>query len=239
MPENVGEQDDTSMSRPLEHAVPLARPARLGTEVYDWLLRKLMSLEIEPEERISVDRLAREIGVSQTPIREALNQLEAQGLVAKVHLSGYRAAPLLTPGQIDDLCEVRLLLEPAAAARAAERLSPQSLEALRVRADGMAIGPAGDPRLAYSAFAQQDALFHADIARASGNALLHDIVARQRVHLHLFRLSFQPRVAEDVVAEHAGILDALHRRDPDGAAAAMRAHIESSHARFKAFYAAS
>lgn len=214
----------------------ISKPVRLGMEVYDILLKKLMSLEIQPEERISVDKLARELGVSQTPIREALSQLEIQGLVVKVHLSGYRAASQLTRKQFDDLCELRLLLEPAAAAKAATLMSEGEFEQLSVLAARMEEPSPGDPRAAYNAFAQQDARFHAEIARASRNDLLHDIVTKQRVHLHLFRLRFYARVTQDAIIEHARILDAFRHHDPDAAAAAMRSHIENAHARFKSVY---
>lgn len=214
----------------------IQKPVRLGTEVYDILLKKLMSLEIQPEERISVDKLARELGVSQTPIREALSQLEVQGLVVKIHLSGYRAASQLTRKQFDDLCELRLLLEPAAAAKATTRMSDVEREAIETLASRMEEPSIHDPRSAYNAFAQQDAAFHAEIARASENALLHDIITKQRVHLHLFRLRFYARVTQDAIIEHAKILEAFKARDPDAAAAAMRAHIQSAHERFKSVY---
>lgn len=214
----------------------ISKPVRLGMEVYDILLKKLMSLEIQPEERIGVDKLARELGVSQTPIREALSQLESQGLVVKVHLSGYRAAAQLSRKQFDDLCELRLLLEPAAAAKAAALMSDEELQALAALAAQMEEPSPGDPRSAYNAFAQQDARFHAEIARSSRNELLHDIVNQQRVHLHLFRLRFYARVTQDAIVEHAKILEAFRRHDPDAAAAAMRAHIESAHARFKSVF---
>ena len=80
-----------------------ARPAsgssgrpRLADDVYDFLLSQLMTLRIEPGERVTIDALARELGVSQTPIRDALNRLAADGLVVRVHLAGYRVAPQIT-----------------------------------------------------------------------------------------------------------------------------------------------
>jgi DNA-binding GntR family transcriptional regulator len=216
--------------------IQLAKPVRLGNEVYDVLLKQLMSLEIKPGERIGVDKLARDLGVSQTPIREALTQLEAQGLVVKVHLSGYRAAPQLTRKQFDDLCELRLLLEPAAAAKAAELMSAGELDDIVALTKRMTEPAPGDPQSAYNAFAQNDARFHAAIAKASQNELLYDVISHQRVHLHLFRLQFYARVTQDAVVEHAKILEAFRRKEPAAAAAAMRSHIETAHARFKDVY---
>src|SRR3712207_7702399 len=59
-----------------------------------------------------------ELGVSQTPIREALHRLAADGVVVRIHMAGYRVAPKITREQFEDLVEVRLLLEPVAARRA-------------------------------------------------------------------------------------------------------------------------
>ncbi|MEP9367652.1 GntR family transcriptional regulator [Xanthobacter sp. VNH20] len=214
----------------------ISKPIRLGSEVYDILLKKLMSLEIQPDERIGVDGLARELGVSQTPIREALSQLEVQGLVVKVHLSGYRAAAQLTRKQFDNLCELRLLIEPPAAARAAVLMSAEELQGITGLAAKMHESKPEDAQAAYNAFAQEDARFHAAIAKASQNDLLHDIITQQRVQLHLFRLRFHARVTQDAIVEHARILNAFSQKDADGAAAAMRIHIENAHARFKTVF---
>ena len=85
---------------------------------YDYVL--LMSLRIPPDSRISIDSLARELQVSQTPVREALSMLEPTGLVTKRHFIGYCSAPQLSRHQLDELYEVRLLVEPYAARCAAQ-----------------------------------------------------------------------------------------------------------------------
>ena len=71
--------------------------------VYDVIYHRLMLLEIAPGARIPIDALARELNVSQTPVREALNRLEREGLVCKEHLIGYSAAPQWTREQFQDL----------------------------------------------------------------------------------------------------------------------------------------
>jgi len=72
------------------------RPTSLAGDVYEAIFAQLMSLKIAPGARITVDSLAREFNVSQTPIREALGRLEGEGLVLKTHLIGFRAAPQIT-----------------------------------------------------------------------------------------------------------------------------------------------
>src|SRR3546814_21154396 len=81
----------------------------------------LMTVKIAPGERIPSDTVARPLGISQTPIREALSQLEAEKLVYKTTNVGYRASPQMPPKKEHDLYTLRLLIEPSAAARAAEQ----------------------------------------------------------------------------------------------------------------------
>lgn len=211
---------------------PIAKSYRLGSEIYEFLFRQIMSLEIRPGDRIGIDKLARQLGVSQTPIREALNQLEGQGLAVKTHLSGYRAAPQLTRKQFDDLGEMRLLMEPAASAKAALRINDAQLQRLNELMERMADPVESDRLTAYSDFARLDAEFHDLIGQASGNEMLHRTIRHQRAHLHLFRLSYNAAVTAAAVAEHHGIVQGFRDRDPAAAAEAMRQHIILAHARF-------
>ncbi|KKB12624.1 GntR family transcriptional regulator [Devosia geojensis] len=214
----------------------LKRPTRLGEEVYNVIYAQLMSRQIPPGGRISVDRLVRELGVSQTPIREALSRLEAQGLVVKTHLIGYSAADQMDSARLEQLYELRLLLEPFAAARAAMAMSEETHAALvRLAADMQACEdePAGE---AYGRFAQLDSDFHDLIAEASGNELIQETLAGLHIHVHLFRLFYHARVTADAIGEHQRIIDALAARDPQASETAMRHHLERSRERFtKAF----
>src|SRR5690606_25345361 len=81
---------------------------RLADEVYDALLGQMMSLRIEPGSRVTIDVLARELGVSQTPIRDALNRMESEGLVVRVPHAGYRIPPQITRHRFEDMLELRL-----------------------------------------------------------------------------------------------------------------------------------
>jgi DNA-binding GntR family transcriptional regulator len=201
--------------------------------VYEYILQQLVSLTIAPGERINIDQLARAIGVSQTPIREALSQLEAHRLVVKNHLQGYRAAPQLSRREFDDLTELRLLIEPVAAAKAALAMTDEAHATIQTLATDMEQSAAHTRLSSYTAFARLDSAFHALIAQESGNVLLHEIVVRQHTHIHLFRLRFQVIVTQLAIDEHAAIISALRARNPDEAAAAMKRHIEQGHARFR------
>lgn len=198
-------------------------------EVFNLIRADIMSLRIPPDSRISIDSLARELGVSQTPIREALSMLEGIGLVSKRRFAGYCSAPQLNRKQLDELYEVRLLIEPYAARCAAERMSDEDLEKLEKLAQSMA--PAGETRTSYDRFADQDSHFHDMIAMGSGNRLIQQSLARLHSHLHIFRLRFHSEVTREACTEHAKIIEALTRRNPAKAESAMRTHIERSYKR--------
>jgi len=210
----------------------LKRPTRLGDEVYNAIYAQLMSRQIPPGGRMSVDRLVRELGVSQTPIREALSRLEAQGLVVKTHLVGYSAANQLDSGRLDQLYELRLLLEPFAARRAATAMTEAALASLIRLADEMQASETAPQVETYGRFAQLDSDFHDIIAHASGNELVQETLANLHTHVHLFRLFYHARVTADAIQEHQQIIEALTARNPDAAETAMRRHIERSRERF-------
>jgi Transcriptional regulators len=206
---------------------PIARHAGLAEEVYEAIFSQLMSLKIPPGSRITVDGLVREFGVSHTPIREALGRLEGEGLVVKTHLIGYSAAPQITRRRFEELYELRLLLEPHGARRAAERMDGERLRALRELAGGMS-GGEGDARLRYSAFARQDAAFHDRIMEFAGNELVRATLAHQHTHFYIFRLMYHSRVTEEALEEHAALLEALAAGDAIAAERAMREHVRRS-----------
>lgn len=210
----------------------------LAGEVYEVILGQLMSMKIAPGARITVDNLVRELNVSHTPIREALGRLEADGLVARTHLVGYSAAPQLTRKQFEELCEMRLLLEPNAARKAVGGLDDAAMAALVKLTSAMSSRPLGssDDRTRYNRFARQDAEFHDRIVAGSGNKLIQDSLSRLHTHFHTFRLLFHARLTDEAQVEHEQIAKALVERDGKAAAAAMIRHIERSRERLLPFF---
>lgn len=213
---------------------PIKRPPRLGDEVYNTIYAQLMSQNILPGSRISIDNLARELGVSQTPIREALSRLEAQGLVVKTHLIGFSATSQMDRGRFEQLYELRLLLEPYAARKAATMITEEQFATLERLAEEMSGTSQG--KVSYSEFARLDGQFHDLIAQASGNDLVQETLANLHIHMHLFRLFHHHQAASTANLEHADLISALKAHDEDRAEAAMRAHIKQSHERFNTFF---
>jgi DNA-binding GntR family transcriptional regulator len=222
----------TAQKRPSRSTRVMKRSQGFVDEVYELIRADIMSLRIPPDTRISIDELARQLGVSQTPIREALSRLEAVGLVTKRHFAGYCSAPQITRQQLDELYELRLLLEPYAARCAATRMSNAELARVAELAHGM---QPGGTRTTYGRFADQDSELHDLIAMGSGNQLIREGLSRLHTHLHIFRLRFHSEVTTEAHVEHERLVAALTARNADEAEAAMRFHIEKSYRRMEPF----
>jgi DNA-binding GntR family transcriptional regulator len=204
----------------------LAERAPLADDVHDVLVDMIMNHRVDAGERLNIDALARSLGISPTPIREALARLEAEGLVAKEPNRGYAVAALIGLDEVRSMMDFRLLIEPAAAAEAARRITTEEATALRAFAR---TGGAGS----YDATANRldmayDATFHDTIARLAGNRWLRESLGRLRCHLHMYRLYHHAQQAAATKPEHLAIARAIASHDPEAAAEAMRAHLRTA-----------
>ncbi|MDH2393797.1 GntR family transcriptional regulator [Streptomyces sp. HNM0663] len=208
-----------------------ATPVRqaLSDSVYEDIKAMVMDHEIAPGARVSIEALARTLTVSPTPVREALARLEADGLVIKRSLSGYRATELLTRQGLEELFEMRLLLEPRAAALAALHADESQLDSIEAILEEMQShsGPTG-PYAAYRDFAALDQRFHNAVAEAAHRPLLSDAVERLHSHLNIFRLSSLEGSGDPTLAEHERVVRAILRRRAERAAEAMAEHLTRS-----------
>lgn len=217
-------------------ALRLTARQPLVRDVYDVLVDMFMNHSFAPGERLNIDALARTLGVSPTPIREAMARLEAEGLIVKEPRRSYTVAPLITVEELRGLIDLRLLVEPAAAAAAARNASPDDAADLIAFARS---GGAGD----YDDTANRldmiyDATFHDKVARLSGNPWIRDSLARLRSHVHMYRLYHHARHAAATKPEHVAIAEAIATKDPDAAAVAMRAHLTTAMKRLEDVFAA-
>lgn len=201
---------------------PAARPCRLMTH------------DFEPGARLNIEELARNLGVSPTPVREALARVEADGLIVKQPGRSYTVAPLMGIEQVRELIELRLRVEPALAAKAAARAAPDEIKELRRAA--RAGGAGGEITAAANRLNMvYDATFHAMVADLAGNRMISDMLTRLRSHLHTFRLNYHAGLHSVTKNEHLAVVDAVGRQDPDGAEEAMRAHLVSALERLETF----
>ncbi len=176
-----------------------------------------------PGVKYSVYQLAEVLGISRTPVREALLRLEEVGIVKFEARQGFRIL-LPEPKEIAEIFAVRLALELPAARRAASVVDDALREALRQQCRLMrAAAAAGDEHL----FARHDMLFHDLILAAAGNERARSIVQGLRETTRLLGASTaeKDRGLRDIEAEHAPVLDGILAARPDAAAAAMYAHL--------------
>lgn len=237
---------------------PRSRPMRtvLSDETYSGIREMVLNHKIAPGERISIDGLARELDVSQTPVREALARLESETLVVKEPLRGYAATELLTLDQLKDLFEFRGVIEPWAAARAAQHITEEGRKRIREELDSGRKAAGLDIDKAYQAMSEHDARLHALIAELSGSEFVKDAYVRTHCHLHLFRLYtvrktwmkegregaevvselfelyYQPKSGFLAFKEHQQIADAVMTGEEELSSELMLSHIQNSLERF-------
>lgn len=217
--------DTESSSLQGEKTPSLSSPAPAAKSVRERLLRKLTSLEIAPGDRLTVDGIARELEVSQTPVREALSRLMGEGLVEKHHLRGFRATRTLSADELRKLFVVRILLEQASAEAAATQATAGQIAHLKTLHQSMIAADAAHDAML---FAQLDAEFHDFLAEASGNPFLKESLNRLHFHLHLFRVRSDRDVTGEALCEHKFLINAVDRQDSVIAKAAMKSHIQRS-----------
>lgn len=210
-------------------------------EVHDRLLAMLLDGRLTAGTSLSIDQLAQRLDVSQTPIREALVQLESTGLVQRAAHRGYQVAPSLSAQQAAELADARLVVEPAAAAWAARLQDASLLPNLRAAQhaheqatsavlgwDGTTRDHVGLPAPLVPYYAA-DWGFHQTILDHCGNRYVGRMVVGLSASVQRMRQTGEhgPYDAELAVAEHARILAAIEAADADAAAHAMRTHLEA------------
>lgn len=204
----------------------------LADQVRARLLQRIMDGELEPGARLNIDALAREMGVSSSPLREALAALAARGLVRNEAFLGFSVAPMPDRDFLHDMFDTRLRIEPWLAARATTRIGPAQLGRLRAALTAMAPEARSGPWQRHHAHAAADEDFHDTIAEASGNAPARRALAALNAQIHASRLYLASQTgAERTAAEHQRLLAALEARDPAAAETAMIAHLRGSRER--------
>lgn len=200
-------------------------------DVYAALRAKILDLQLPPDEKVNIDALAREFGVSQTPVREALSQLEGDNLILKTPGKGYRTTKLLGRDELRELFEFRLMVEPwAARVAAVNRLSNPG----RLLQKSLSIFEAGAgtaPSVRHLLVAH-DTQFHDSILSVSSNQFALHAYRATHCHLHLFRLHPADYRGKQTVEEHRTIAEAIGACDPDAAESAMHAHLIGAYHRF-------
>lgn len=203
------------------------RRRTLADEVHEEVRRSIIEDELAGDERLTIDVLADQLGVSATPVREALARLASEGLASYEPLVGYRVEPPLDAEALDRLMEARGLLEPRVAKLAAERRTEQDLAALD---PDVLVAERADDAPDHVAL---DAAFHLWVATCARNPFLLAALKDLRAHARIHRLGVGPVTIGHTAAEHRAVHEAIVVGDGPAASAAMAAHLERTYRRHK------
>src|SRR4051812_13012489 len=195
---------------------------------YQRVRDRILSGELGPGAVINQAVLAKEIGISTTPLREALRRLMQQGLV---ELDAHRDARVtqLDAAEARDLLEVRRSLDPMAASLAADRRTTQDLAEMRSSLAGLEALPSNPTMAQLTAHRR----FHTAIYRASHNAMLIEMLdglwdTADRYRRHGLQVERSPEERAVTAHEHTLLFQAITEGDAETAGEVMRAHIQTS-----------
>jgi DNA-binding GntR family transcriptional regulator len=209
----------------LSAASPITPSPTSSLRVSEELREAILSGEFEPGERLRTVSLAKRFGSSRTPVREALVQLEGEGLV---DIEPRRGALVRSFASADliDLYEIRALLEPAAAARAAQRVEDEALDRLRTLV-ALSDGRGGRGRAAIDDQIAWNEEFHTIVIDAAASPRLSAALRATAGIPRAFRMTFWRDDGHRAFAQacHREVVSALIARSPERADAVMRTHI--------------
>ena len=204
---------DASLSLPLREVVFLR------------LRQAILQGDLQPGERLMEIALANQLGVSRTPVREAIRKLELEGLVTMIPRRGAEVANI-TRSDMEEVLEVRSTLEELAAELCCERISEEQIQELKNANRVFEAAVKSDEVLT---IADADVKFHDIIYKATDNNRLIQILNNLREQLYRYRLEYiKHQIAHmALVSEHNLIVESIEKRDKEAARHAIHAHISN------------
>lgn len=208
------------------HPIKLDNYKPLRELVFEAIREAIIAGKLKPGERLMEVQLAQELGVSRTPVREAIRKLELEGFVLMVPRKGAYVSDLSIK-EIASVFEVRRALEGLAAELAAERATADEIELLERQLVELAecVNTERADR-----YVELDTEFHATVYRLSRNERLGQILSLLREQIQRFRTRTltSPRRRREALQEHRALVEALAIRDTEEARRAAQEHIESA-----------
>lgn len=201
--------------------------------VFNTLRQAILKGEFQPGERLMEIQLAQRLGVSRTPIREAIRKLELEGLVVMIPRKGAEVAKI-TEKNMRDVLEVRLALEKLAVELACQRITEEEIKQLEISSQQFRQSTLSKDLLT---MAQADEHFHDVIYKATKNNRLIQMLNNLREQMYRYRIEYIKDIEthEGLVEEHEEILQALKQKDLEGASVKIQNHIENQTAAISGF----
>lgn len=193
--------------------------------VFNTLRQAILTGELKPGERLMEIHLANKLGVSRTPIREAIRKLELEGLVTMIPRRGAEVAQI-TEKSMNDVLEVRRAMDALCVELACDRITPEELEQLKEACDAF---EAAVKTRDVKKIAQADVALHDIIVRATGNQRLIQLVNNLSEQMYRYRFEYikDSSQHERLVEEHRIIYQSIVQKDKETASQAAKTHIDN------------
>lgn len=193
--------------------------------VFNTLRRAILTGELKPGERLMEIHLANRLGVSRTPIREAIRKLELEGLVTMIPRRGAEVAQI-TEKSLQDVLEVRRALDALSVELACDRISPEALHALGEACDAFA---AATKTKDTKKIAEADVALHDIIVQAADNSRLVSLVNNLSEQMYRYRFEYLKDASAhgQLIEEHRIIYESIRKKDKKTAAETAKLHIDN------------
>lgn len=193
--------------------------------VFNTLRKAILTGQLKPGERLMEVHLAKRLGVSRTPIREAIRKLELEGLVIMIPRRGAEVAQI-TEKSLNDVLEVRRALDVLSVELACERITEEEIGALKKACDDFEKATKGKDA---SVIARADVALHDIIVQSAGNQRLQQLVNNLSEQMYRYRFVYikDESQHEKLVAEHKEIYESILNRDKERASRAAKLHIDN------------
>ncbi|MBQ7775143.1 MAG: GntR family transcriptional regulator [Lachnospiraceae bacterium] len=193
--------------------------------VFNTLRQAILTGDLKPGERLMEIHLANKLGVSRTPIREAIRKLELEGLVTMIPRRGAEVAQI-TEKSMNDVLEVRRAMDALCVELACERISEEELKALENACDAFAEAVKGGD---IKVIAKADVALHDIIVQATGNLRLVQLINNLSEQMYRYRFEYLKDTSQhqNLIEEHRMIYESIVKKDKQAASNAAKLHIDN------------
>ena len=210
---------------PIDFEVTMNEYLPLRDVVFNTLRRAILRGELKPGERLMEIQLANKLGVSRTPVREAIRKLELEGLVLMIPRKGAEVADI-SEKSLKDVLEVREALEELAARLACDKITKEGINRLKEAAQDFRSALKSND---ITQMAEADVRFHDVICNATENQKLGQLLNNLREQMYRYRIEYlkDQHVYEKLLSEHEEIIRHIEKGEKDEAARVVSRHIEN------------
>lgn len=208
-------------------SLPRIQTTSLSQQAYELMRTKIISKELSPGQRLNLNEIGTQLGISKTPLKEALKRLEAEGLINIAPRSGtFVTNP--SSDEIEHSFDLRQVLELYAVERLAEQMTAETVQTLRGLVQALdCLITQNEVHDIYMDYLDLDHQFHRQLVALAGNPRLDAAHSRENIHAHMARIRYHSslRSLSKPQQEHTQLVEALEARDAPQAKRILKAHL--------------